>query len=92
MLDFRAEARPLSNATLSLGIRYVGRSKDIDYFTGARTTLPGYTVVDLAANYQLNRYFKLFARIDNLFDRKYQNPDGYQHEGFNFFAGLRGAY
>ena len=92
MLDVRVEGRPLQNATVSLGVRYIGRRKDVDVDTFERTTLPGYTLVDLAANYQLNRYFKLFGRIDNLFDRKYQNPDGYQHEGFNAFVGLRGAY
>ena len=92
MLDLRVEARPLDDATLSLGVRYLGPRDDIDSVSFTRSTLPGYTVVDLAANYQLNRYFKLFARIDNLFDRDYQDPDGYQHEGFNAFAGLRGSY
>lgn len=85
--DVRVEGRPLRDATVTLGVRYVGARED-----RGDVTLSGYTIVDLAGNYQLNRYFKLFARIDNLFDREYQDPDGYEQEGFNFFAGLRGAY
>lgn len=85
--DVRVEGRPLRDATVTLGVRYVGARED-----RGDVTLSGYTIVDLAGNYQLNRYFKLFARIDNLFDREYQDPDGYEQEGFNCFAGLRGAY
>jgi outer membrane receptor protein involved in Fe transport len=33
--------------------------------------IPGYAVVNLHASYTFNDHFSLFARIDNVFDRKY---------------------
>ncbi len=35
---------------------------------------PGYTTVNLAANFDINRTLCVFARIDNLLDHHYQNP------------------
>jgi len=34
---------------------------------------------------------KLFGRIDNLFDVRYQNPTGFLRPGFGVFAGMRVA-
>jgi iron complex outermembrane recepter protein len=33
--------------------------------------VPGYMVVNLRASYTFNEHFSLFARVDNVFDRKY---------------------
>jgi hypothetical protein len=31
----------------------------------------------------------VFARIDNLFDERYENPTGFQRPGFGVYAGMR---
>ena len=36
-------------------------------------TIDGYTVVNLRGRYRLNRHIEFFARIDNLFDKDYEN-------------------
>ena len=33
--------------------------------------MPGYAVVNLDAGYKISRRWKLFAKVNNLFDRKY---------------------
>jgi vitamin B12 transporter len=54
-----------------------------------RLTQGGYTIVNLAANYTVNDQMKLFARIDNLFDLNYQDPNGFERPGFGVFVGAR---
>ncbi|HYA05990.1 MAG TPA: TonB-dependent receptor, partial [Xanthobacteraceae bacterium] len=50
---------------------------------------PGFTTVNLAANYALTDDLMLFGRIDNLFNKQYQDPFGYMRTGFGAYAGIR---
>lgn len=61
---------------------------------GTQSGVPvnGYTTVNLAGSYALPHGVTLFARIDNLLDRRYQEPLGYEHPGFGVFAGVRVAF
>ena len=36
-------------------------------------TIAGYAVFNLRADYQINKNFSVFARVDNLFDKEYEN-------------------
>jgi vitamin B12 transporter len=58
-------------------------------FSIPRLRAPGYTTVDLAANFDLNRNLALFGRIDNLFNRRYENPTGFLHPGVGAYAGIK---
>jgi vitamin B12 transporter len=58
-------------------------------FSIPRLQAPGYTTVNLAASFDLSRQLALFGRIDNLLDRRYQNPVGFLRPGFGVFAGIR---
>jgi vitamin B12 transporter len=77
-------------ATLSATVLYMGsrvdRTRD---FTVPRFEAAGYTIVNLAGSYALNRAFTAFARVENLFDREYEDPAGFQRPGFGAFAGLQ---
>jgi len=53
---------------------------------------PGYTVVNLAANYKVDKNVDLFARVDNLFNLRYENPLGFQRPGLGAYGGMRLAY
>ncbi len=46
--------------------------------------LPGYTLVNLDGRYLLSRRFEIFARVNNVFDRRYAN---FGVVGENFFTG-----
>ena len=59
-------------------------------FSIPRLTAPGYTTVNLAANFALNARWTLFGRVDNLFDRRYQDPVGFLQPALGVFAGVRG--
>jgi vitamin B12 transporter len=79
-------------AALSTTLLYVGPWQDVSR-AGTATGLDvnGYTVVNLAASYDLGRGVTGFGRIDNLLDRRYQDPLGFRRPGFGAFAGVRVA-
>lgn len=93
--------RPRNKASLSAGwtpydpllltasLVYLGEAADIDRSTFADVTLPGFTLVNVAADYKLKEGVSLFGRIDNLFDKHYENPNGFEGTGIGAYAGLR---
>ncbi len=50
---------------------------------------PGFTTVNLAANYALDDDVTLFGRIDNLLNKQYEDPLGFMRPGFGAYAGIR---
>ena len=88
-----AHWRVTDAATLSATVLYVGsridRSRD---FLVPRLEADGYTLVNIAGSCALNRALTAFARIENLFDREYEDPVGFQRPGFGAFAGLQAVF
>jgi vitamin B12 transporter len=80
-------------AVLSATLLYVGPWVDVNR-AGTVTGLSanGYTLVNLAASYDLGNGLTAYARINNLLDRHYQNPIGFLQPGFGIFAGVRFAF
>ena len=58
-------------------------------FSVPRLDAPAYTTVDLATTYDLTKRLALIARIDNLLDRHFQNPVGFQQPGFSIYGGIK---
>jgi vitamin B12 transporter len=81
--------------SLSSTLLYVGSWWDITRQTTAPdgfnqyVKAPGFTTVNLAANYALRDDLSLFARIDNLFNKPYEDPLGFMRPGFGAYAGIR---
>jgi vitamin B12 transporter len=50
---------------------------------------PGFTTVNLAGNYDVNKYLSVYGRINNLFDRRYQDPVGFLQPSIGAFAGVK---
>jgi len=67
---------------LGSALRYSGQRPD------AGRTLASYAVVDLMASYAVSAEVKLFARLENVFDRDYETVFGYRQPGRGAFAGL----
>jgi len=58
-------------------------------FSIPRLKAPGYTTVDMAVNFDINSKLAVFGRVENLLDRRYQNPTGFLHPGLGAFAGVK---
>ena len=60
------------------------------YDDAANTTrLGGYGVVNLIADYRLQKDWALFARANNIFDKYYETANNYATPGANIFVGIR---
>lgn len=67
---------------LSLGASIHGESKR--YEDAANTVkLPGYGTLNLRASYDLNKNWKVSARVDNVLDKTYETVQGYNQLGTN---------
>jgi vitamin B12 transporter len=76
----------LLNASVLTVSSWVDGNRD---FSIPRLDAPGYTTVNLAASFDLSRQLAVFGRIDNLFDRHYENPVGFLQPRMGVFAGIR---
>jgi len=75
--------------TVTADIRHVSGNWDSQYWGGYETReLPAYTVVNLAAGYDLTRNLRLTGRVVNLFDKEYSDVWGYASQGRTVYAGL----
>lgn len=86
-----ASWNPLDSLSLSATMLRVGSWIDGDRPTFARVKAPGYTVVNIAADYVVNERASVFGRIDNLFNKQHQTPVGFEQPGFGIFGGIRVA-
>jgi vitamin B12 transporter len=82
---------PIDPLTLSATVLSVSDWTDIDRVTFAPVIAPGYTTVNLRADYAINDQLKVFGRIDNLANVHYQNPNGFLAPGLGVFGGIRFA-
>jgi vitamin B12 transporter len=83
--NWKAMPRLSLDATLLTVSSWVDGNRD---FSIPRLVAPSYTVVNLAGGYDINSNLTVFARVDNLFDRHYQNPVGFLQPRLGAFAGI----
>jgi vitamin B12 transporter len=67
---------------------YVGPWLDYNRPGTAELMAPGYTLVNLAANYVVTDRVSVFARINNLLNQQYEDPLGFLRPGFGIFGGI----
>lgn len=88
--SFQAVWQPIDPLTLSSTVIWVSSWVDVDRIgVDPAPVAPGYTVVNIAANYRINQYATAFARIDNLLDERYQVPLGYLAPSLGIYGGIR---
>jgi vitamin B12 transporter len=84
-----------SGASVSTSIGIIGKRPDLDFaqFPSPRVTLPGYTKTDVSAEVPLTAQERggltLTARIENLFDRQYEDVLYFRAPGRIVFVGAR---
>ena len=81
---------PLPGLTFSGTVIVLGSFVDGNRdFSVPRLKNPGFTLVNLAVNYDVSETVSVFGRIDNLFDRRYENPTGFLGPGLAVYGGVR---
>ncbi len=76
---------------VSLEIIYVGERDDKDFstFPATRVVLAPYTILNAATQINVNKWLILTGRIENLFDKDYEDVLGYATPGFSGYVGLK---
>lgn len=92
--SFDANYRIVPGANLNLNILLVGARDDLDFssYPTARVNLTGYALVNLAGSYDITEHVQIFARVDNLFDKRYEEVLGYGVAGVSGFGGVKVTY
>jgi vitamin B12 transporter len=98
-LDKFLTHRSRSHASLTLGHHYGPLDWNLEWQanskryrdTANRQELSGYALVNLQAAYRFARDWAVFARANNIFDRKYTLNHGYNTDGANVFLSIRYA-
>lgn len=82
-IDFRVTDK----MTFSSSLLYTGSRYDVNGL-GTRIKRGGYSVMNVAANYQLTPKARIFGRIDNLGDKEYEPAYGFQALGHAAYVGF----
>ncbi len=80
-LEYTTGAWILGSEVVSSGERYSDAANDV--------SMGGYTLFNVSATYQVDRNVSLFARINNLFDKKYEYVSDFATPGLNALVGIR---
>lgn len=70
-------------------IAVVGDRPDFDGKTFGRTSNPGYITANLGLSADMCRNFTIFGRVENLFDRQYEEAFGFPSLGRTVWGGCR---
>jgi outer membrane receptor protein involved in Fe transport len=82
----------------NLNANIVGKRDDVGARSGATIKESGYVRLDVASSYRLPwqpagiKDFSLFAKIENLLNRRYEEADGFRARPLNFLVGLRAVF
>ena len=71
-------------------VRSVSGREDID-FNFSPTIVKPYTTLNVNASYQLVPEARIYGRIDNLLDKRYEEIYGYGQPGLTFMVGVKGG-
>ncbi len=83
---WQASRRLRLAATLVYVGAWVDGNRD---FSIPRLTASPYATVGVSGDYDLGHGLTVFARIDNLLDRRYQDPVGFDKPGIGAYGGVR---
>jgi vitamin B12 transporter len=84
--EWHATKRLSLNATVLSVSSWIDGNRD---FSIQRLSAPAYTTADLAASYDLTAHLTVYGRVNNLFDRHYENPVGFLQPSLGAFAGIK---
>ena len=70
-----------------VNVSYVGKRLDSGDFK-----MPSYTLANFGVNYKVADSLTIYANLNNVFNKKYENIVGYGQDGRNVYVGLKGSF
>ncbi|MEO1895142.1 MAG: TonB-dependent receptor, partial [Methylococcales bacterium] len=86
---FNAFGKP---GNLNIGVKYNGKQTDFafdQFFNRSTVELEDYTLLNIAASYEIYEQVELFARVENLLDEHYQEVNSFAARGIAGYGGIR---
>jgi vitamin B12 transporter len=68
---------------------FTGQRTDTDFLGLGLTRTPGYARFDISSNYDFSRAINGYLRVQNLFDKQYQDALGYPALGREVRVGIK---
>lgn len=65
---------------------------DSTTYQSSNVDMPSYKVFNVGANYQLNKNLGAYVKINNVFDKEYENVIGYGQPERTFYLGVKGSW
>jgi len=88
--------KPFEKLVLRIDLKHVGSRNDILFnsqlgFYGVLGTegVADYTLLDFSAKYDFNKHFSAGARVENIFNTKYREINGFTTRGRGVYFNLR---
>lgn len=82
-MNFSADIHPITGLNINLGYDYIGRTKVKEGIKAAAVSN-----LHAGAGYNVFKRVSVYARINNILNKKYQYYPGYPTEGLNLLGGL----
>lgn len=82
--NINVNAKPISRLNLNANIKYIGL-----YFDRGTDKIKQHITVNCAADFNLTKNCIVYARIENLLDKHYQEIRNYGMPGFSIYGGAR---
>lgn len=79
--------KPISKITIGVHIGHTGT-----YFDVGTDKIKQFTLVDLTADYAATENFNVFGRMENVFDKHYQEVRGYGEPGLAAYGGVKAKF
>ena len=90
MIGYGVDYYGISKFHFNVNGQYIGDRHDSANKTGAETG--NYTVWNSVVNYEINKTFSSYLKVDNLFDKYYQTIDGYATAERSAYIGLKASF
>ena len=90
--NIRGEVLPWDNVRLGFGVLQVSSRYDINATTGVIMQPSPYTLLRFTAAYDVIPAVQLFARAENVLNRVYEEPEGFQAPYFQAFFGVKARF
>lgn len=93
VLNLSLDALLTDRLTGTLSARHVaGRANQQDWNAGVSREMPAYTVLNTSLRYAVNAHADVMLRVDNVFDRQYQQVFGYGTPGRSYYVGVAARF
>ena len=89
-VGFGVDYYGISKFHFNVNGQYIGNRYDGPNKTGAETG--NYTVWNSVVNYEINKTFSTYLKVDNIFNKYYQTIDGYATAQRSAYVGLKASF